>query len=182
MKASTKKSKLALLSCIIPLGIVGTIAFSFAKSAVAAPSPQGMQGDYIGTGISSGVTSGGHGSDNGQVGGDIQGRVAITHTPLSVRGSFLFDDKTTATIPTITYDIPIAKNTNLYTGAGYSFIGRQGDDTPLGNRNSVVIDTGVETAINKNIVAFGDGKLGLDAYKNSDADAVSFQLGVGYKF
>ncbi|BCL33926.1 outer membrane beta-barrel protein [Nostoc sp. MS1] len=180
MKDLVKKTKLALLSCILQLGLTGAFACSFAKAADAAPL--GLKGDYIGTGISSGVTNGGHSNDDAQVGGDIQGRVAISHTPLSVRGSFLFDDKTTATVPTITYDIPITKNTNLYAGAGYSFIGKQGDDTPLGNRNSVVLDTGVETAINKNLVAFGDGKLGFDAYQNNDADAVSFQLGVGYRF
>ncbi|MBD2681324.1 MULTISPECIES: outer membrane beta-barrel protein [Nostoc] len=180
MKALIKNSKLALVGCILPLGITGAIAFSFTKAADAAPV--GMKGDYIGTGISSGITSGGRSGEDAQVGGDIQGRVAISHTPLSVRGSFLFDNKTTATIPTITYDIPIAKNTNFYAGAGYSFIGKQDDDTPLGNRNSPVLDAGVETAINKNLVAFGDGKLGLKAYQDSNADAVSFQLGVGYRF
>ncbi|MBD2526886.1 outer membrane beta-barrel protein [Nostoc sp. FACHB-133] len=78
--------------------------------------------------------------------------------------------------------LPIAKNTNLYAGAGYSFIGRQGNNTPIGNRNSVVLESGLETVLSTKIVAFGDAKYGLNAYQNSDADAVSFQFGVGYRF
>ncbi|MBD2527385.1 hypothetical protein [Nostoc sp. FACHB-133] len=105
MKGLMKNPKVALLTGMLSLGIASAMTFSFAKSAAAAPVPQGMTGDYIGIGIAPGVTSGGHGGDAAQLGGDIQGRVAIPHTPLSVRGSFLFDDKTTATIPTITYDI-----------------------------------------------------------------------------
>ncbi|BAZ49326.1 hypothetical protein NIES4103_19380 [Nostoc sp. NIES-4103] len=182
MTTLIKNPKLPLLTGMLSLGIAGTMTFSFAKSAAAASVPQGMAGDYIGIGIAPGVTSGGHDRDNAQLGGDIQGRVAIPRTPVSVRGSFLFDNKTTATIPTITYDIPIAKNTNLYAGAGYSFIGKKGDDTPIGNRNSVVLDSGVETYLSKNVVAFGDAKLGFNAYENSNADAVSFQFGVGYQF
>ncbi|WP_341528467.1 outer membrane beta-barrel protein [Nostoc sp. UHCC 0302] len=182
MKSLIKNPKIALLTGMLSLGITGTMTFSFVKSAVAAPVSQGMTGNYIGVGIAPGVTSGGHHEEAAQLGGDIQGRVTIPNTPVSVRGSFLFDDKTTATIPTITYDIPVAKNTNLYAGAGYSFIGTKGDDTPIGNRNSVVLDSGVETALNKNVIAFGDAKYGLNAYENSDADAVSFQFGVGYRF
>lgn len=182
MKNLIQYPKLALLTGMFSLGIAGAMTLSFAKSVAAASASQGMTGSYIGIGIAPGVTSGGHRGDDAQLGGDIQGRVAIPHTPLSVRGSFLFDDKTTATIPTITYDIPIAKNTNLYAGAGYSFIGKQGDDTPIGNRNSFILDSGVETALSKNVVAFGDAKYGFNAYENSDANAVSLQFGVGYRF
>lgn len=49
-------------------------------------------------------------------------------------------------------------------------------------REQGIITLGVESAVSKNVIAYSDAKWGIDAYKNSDADAVSFQAGLGYRF
>ncbi|MHC5832421.1 MAG: hypothetical protein ACYT04_94680, partial [Nostoc sp.] len=96
-------------------------------------------GNYIGAGIAVGATSGGQGNDEAQVGGNIQGRYAVPKTPLSVRGSVLYGGDAAAIMPIVTYDAPIAKNTNVYFGGGYSFVTDEGQKTPLGNQNAPVL-------------------------------------------
>jgi hypothetical protein len=45
-----------------------------------------------------------------------------------------------------------------------------------------VLTTGVETGVSQNVVVYGDVKVGIDAYEDSSREAVSLQLGVGYRF
>lgn len=149
----------------------------------ANAQPKGMQGSYIGVGIGAGVTDDGvDGGDDEVFGGHVQGRLAIPKTPVSLRGAVLFGGDAAAIMPMITVDVPIAKNTNLYVGGGYSFVTDEGDSTQLGNEDSVVLTTGVETAVSRNVVLYGDVKWGIDAYEDRSKDAVSLQLGVGYRF
>ncbi len=49
-------------------------------------------------------------------------------------------------------------------------------------KDSVVLTTGLETEITKNIMFYTDAKLGIKAYENSPASAVSFQAGAAYRF
>lgn len=142
----------------------------------------GLTGDYIGVGINPGVTSGGHSDDKADLGGDFTARIAIPKTQLSVRPSAIFSRHSTDIVPAITYDLPVAKNTNVFAGPGYSFVTDKGKDTPLGNKNAPVITAGVETQISKNVNAYADADWAIDAYQNSSADAVGFQVGVGYNF
>ena len=143
---------------------------------IANAQPKGMQGSYVGAGLGAGVT------DDEVIGGNVQGRLAIPKTPVSLRGAVLFGGDAAAIMPMITVDVPIAKNTNLYLGGGYSFVTDEGDSTQLGDEDSVVLTTGVETGIGRNAVIYGDVKWGIDAYDDSSKDAVSLQLGVGYRF
>lgn len=152
------------------------------SAGIASAQTAGTNDSYIGAGIAAGATSGGQTNDNAQFGGNVQGRYAIPNAPVSLRGSVLFGGDSTAIMPIVTYDAPIARNTNLYFGGGYSFVTDEGQNTPLGNRNSSVVTLGVESAVSKNVIAYSDAKWGIDAYKNSDADAVSFQAGLGYRF
>ncbi|WP_138498054.1 outer membrane beta-barrel protein [Nostoc sp. PA-18-2419] len=152
------------------------------SGGIASAQTAGTNGNYIGAGIAAGATSGGQGNDNAQFGGNIQGRYAVPKTPLSVRGSVLYGGDAAAIMPIVTYDAPIARNTNVYLGGGYSFITDEGQNSPLGNRNAPVVTLGVESEVSKNVIAYGDTKWGIDAYRNSDADAVSFQAGLGYRF
>ncbi|MDX2096566.1 MAG: outer membrane beta-barrel protein [Leptolyngbyaceae cyanobacterium bins.59] len=153
------------------------------SAGAASAQPKGTDASYVGAGMSFGATSGGNANDAATYGGNIQGRVAIPNAPVSVRGSVLFTDKNSTVIPTLTYDAPIARNTNLYAGVGYSFVQNQGATaTPLGNRDSVVLTTGVESEVAKNVMVYSDAKYGINAYQNSSANALSFQLGVGYRF
>jgi hypothetical protein len=52
----------------------------------------------------------------------------------------------------------------------------------LGNQDSVVLTTGVETGVGRNVVLYSDVKWGIDAYEDSSKDAVSLQLGAGFRF
>jgi hypothetical protein len=149
------------------------------RMAMAQP---GMTGSYVGAGIAGGVTNGGQTDEDAVFGGNIQGRFAIPKTPISARGAVLFGGKTSAIVPTLTYDAPIGRNTNLYVGAGYSFISEDGERTQLGNRDAAVITAGVESEVAKSVIVYGDAKWGIDAYENSSADALTLQGGVGFRF
>jgi hypothetical protein len=149
--------------------------------SIAMAQP-GMTGSYVGAGIAGGVTNGGQVNDDAVFGGNVQGRFAIPETPVSVRGAVLFGGKTTAIIPTLTYDAPIGQNTNLYVGGGYSFVATEGERTPIGNRNAAVVTAGVESEVAKSVIVYGDAKWGINAYENSSADALTLQAGVGFRF
>ena len=163
--------------------MVGTLVASciLISGGIAAAKP-GMNGSYIGAGISAGVTNGGQNNDAAVFGGNVQGRYAIPETPVSVRGAVLFGGDATAIMPMLTYDAPIADNTNVYLGAGYSFVTDEGENTPLGNRDAAVITLGAESEVSNRVIVYGDAKWGIDAYENSSADALSFQTGVGIRF
>ncbi|MFN6565659.1 histidine kinase [Nostoc minutum NIES-26] len=161
---------------------VASIILSAGIASAQTAGTAGTNSNYIGAGISAGATSGGQGDDDAQFGGNVQGRYAIPNAPVSLRGAVLFGGDATAIMPIVTYDMPIAKNTNVYFGGGYSFVTDEGKNTPLGNENAPVVTLGAESLVAKNIIAYGDAKWGIDAYKNSDADAVSFQAGLGYRF
>ena len=158
------------------------VASMVLSAGIASAQTAGTNGNYIGAGIAVGATSGGQGNDEAQVGGNIQGRYAVPKTPLSVRGSVLYGGDAAAIMPIVTYDAPIAKNTNIYFGGGYSFVTDEGQKTPLGNQNAPVLTLGIESEVSNNVIAYGDTKWGIDAYRNSDADALSFQAGLGYRF
>ncbi|MBD2680241.1 MULTISPECIES: outer membrane beta-barrel protein [Nostoc] len=159
-----------------------SIILSGGIASAQTAGTNGTNGNYIGAGIAAGATSGGQGNDDAQLGGNVQGRYAVPNAPVSLRGSVLYGGDSAAIMPIVTYDAPIAKNTNLYFGGGYSFVTDEGQNSPLGNRNAPVVTLGVESEVANNVIAYGDTKWGIDAYKNSDADAVSFQAGLGYRF
>ncbi|NJM73440.1 MAG: porin family protein [Scytonema sp. RU_4_4] len=166
---------------------VASVVFSAGiASAQNAPTQdtatRGMKGNYLGAGVSAGVTNGGRQNDAAVLGGNVQGRFAVPNAPVSVRGSALFGGDSTAIIPTLTYDAPIAKNTNVYIGGGYAFQTDEGQASQLGNKNAPVLTLGAESEVAKNTVVYGDAKWGIDAYRGSDSDALSLQAGVGYRF
>lgn len=179
MKLSLKTLAISTLSvlAISPIVLLGESA-----SAQPVNQPRGFDGSYVGAGISAGVTNGGQDGDAATFGGNIQGRVAIPNAPVSVRGAVLFSDETSAIMPILSYDVPVGRNANVYVGAGYSFVESNGNPTPLGNQDGVVVTAGAEAAVARNVVVYGDAKLGVNAYENSPASAVSVQAGVGYRF
>jgi hypothetical protein len=142
----------------------------------------GFGGAYIGAGFAAGVTNGGQQEDAAHLGGNIQGRINIPKTPISARGAVLFSERNAAIMPLITYDVPVAKNTNVYVGGGYSFVEKDGVHTPMGNKSAPVVTLGAESSITRDIVVYGDAKWGINAYQNSTADSISLQGGVGYRF
>ena len=158
------------------------VAPVFLLPDAASAYPTGTNASYLGAGVSSGVTNGGKTGDAATLGGNIQGRVAIPNTPISARGAILFSDETSAIMPLVSYDVPITNNANVYVGAGYSFVEKNGKPTPLGNKDAVVLTTGVEAQVTRDILIYSDAKLGIDAYENSSGSAVSFQAGAAYRF
>jgi hypothetical protein len=152
------------------------------SASIATAQPAGIDGNYIGAGISAGTTHGVHNNDDAAFGGNIQGRFAIPQAPASVRGAVLFGGDATAIVPTLTYDLPIARNTNLYLGGGYSFITDEGQNTQLGNRDAAVVTVGAESEVSRNVILYGDAKWAIDAYENSNGDALGLQAGVGLRF
>lgn len=171
LKSALKISVFSALS-IAPVLLLGSSAF--AKPA--------MNDIYVGAGITQSVTDGGNPGQESRFGGNISGRIPIASTPISVRGSVLFDDRTSTIVPTVTYDMGIAKNTNLFVGGGASFVQDKGTTTALGDRNAPVITLGVESKVLNNIVLYGDTKVAIDAYENSSNPAVAFSVGAGFSF
>jgi hypothetical protein len=180
MKLSLKS--FTAVSALSALVIAPILLSSGAASAQPVNQTKGFKDNYIGAGFAAGVTNGGQTGDAANLGINIQGRVAVPKTPVSVRGAVLYGNETTAIIPSVSVDVPIAKNTNVYGGVGYSFVEKNGAPTPLGNKDAVVLTAGAETKVAKDFVLYGDTKLGVNAYQNSPASAVSFQGGLGYRF
>ncbi|NJL22195.1 MAG: porin family protein [Leptolyngbyaceae cyanobacterium SM1_3_5] len=171
-----KFSKLATLSALAAVVVAPMVA---ARPATALPT--GMEGTYVGAGVSAGVLSG-DGQDT-PFGGTIQGRIDVPNLPISARGAVLFTDDTSAIVPTLTYDLPISSRANIYAGAGYSFVDSDGvEASPLGNQDSFVLTAGAETEVAPRVVVFGDAKLGFDAYQASSDPALALQVGAGFRF
>jgi hypothetical protein len=159
------------------------VAPLFLSAGQASAEPQkGTDASYIGAGVSAGVTNGGQIGQDAKFGGNLSGRLKLGNTPFSARTQLLFTDQTTAIVPQVSVDAPIAKGTNVYLGAGYSFVEANGKQTPLGDRDGVALTAGVESEVAKNFLLYSNATVGMKTYQNSDASAVSLQGGLGYRF
>lgn len=127
-----------------------------------------------------GVTNGENNSNN--FGGNITVRLKLGNTPFSARGNFIWNDQTSAIIPEVSVDVPIANRTNAFITGGYSFVEKNGANTPIGNRDAVVLGAGVESEVAKNFLVYTNAKVKLRSYQNDDASAVSINGGIGYRF
>lgn len=122
-------------------------------------------------------------SEQAATGKQFQGRLDLPNNRLSVRGSVFMSDEANAVLPTVTYDLPVGKSSNVYAGAGYAIVNNAaGTTTPLGNQNGVVLTTGFEASAGRNLVIFGDTKLNLNDDRATGNSPVRFQFGAGYRF
>lgn len=169
---------IATLSAVSALVLAPT--FFQAESAAAATTRNDRS--YIGAGLSGSVTRGDSHNEDSTFGGNVQGRFAVPNAPVSARGSVLFNGNNAAIVPTLTYDFPLTERTNLYAGAGYSFVVDHDRTSQLGNRNTPVLTAGVESRVADRVVVYSDVKYGIRAYESNDAGAVSLQGGVGFEF
>src|SRR6476469_2761451 len=174
-RALKSAAKISLLSTL-------AIAPVLLSHSAASAKPTGTDANYVGAGVAAGVTNGGQNGDAATFGGTLVGRYKIQNTPLSARGAVIFSGETSAIMPMISYDVPITNNANAYVAGGYSLVEKDGAPTPIGNKNAPVVAAGVEAEVAKNVVVFSDVKLGIKAYENSPASAVSINGGVGYSF
>lgn len=172
------------LKSLVKISAVSALAVAPAllSPGQASAEPIGTKANYIGGGVSGSVTNGGQTGDAAATGGNITARVAIPNAPVSFRGNVLFTNENSTVIPELSYDLPVAPNTNVYATAGVSLVQKDGKNAVLGNRDALVVGVGAETQVGKNFTVYGNTKLGVDAYKGSTADAVSFQVGAGYNF
>ncbi|NEP00341.1 MAG: hypothetical protein F6K58_17010 [Symploca sp. SIO2E9] len=178
------KVKFKSLVAIYAVAAVISPVVMSAGSAWAQPQERGTNANYVAAGVAAGVTNGGSATndDDAELGVAIQGRLTTSKAPISLRGSVQAGDDTSAIIPMLTVDVPIAKNVNAYVGAGASLVEENGVNTPLGNRDSFAGVVGAEAQVGRNFVGFTDVKVGLNAYEDSSAEAVSVNAGVGLKF
>ncbi|PMB19456.1 hypothetical protein [Fischerella thermalis] len=151
-------------------------------SAQPVPIKKGTDASYVGAGFAAGVTSGGQNNDDATFGGNVAGRLKLGSTPFSARGQINFSSETSAIIPYVSADVGIANNTNAFVGVGYQFVESNGKPTPSGNKDAVAVVAGVESEVAKNFLVYGNTTLGINAYENSSASAVSINGGIGYRF
>lgn len=154
----------------------------FVGAGSASAAPARYDRSYVGAGLSGSVTSGGGTDEDRAFGGNVQGRFAVPAAPVSVRGAVLFTGNNSAIVPTVTYDLSLNDRTNVYAGAGYSFVTNSDRTSQLGNKNAPVLTAGVESQVANGVVLYSDVKYGINAYESSGAGAVSLQGGVGFTF
>ncbi|TAF06735.1 MAG: hypothetical protein EAZ77_11625 [Nostocales cyanobacterium] len=132
-------------------------------------------GSYVGIGPTVGL------SDGTQLGGVLAFRYKLLETPVSFRAQALIG-KSTAVVPTVSYDLPINWQTDVYLGAGMVLVG--GDTaSPVGNKISFALQPGIDYVVpNSNTVIFGNAIIAFDAYRNGRGTALSLQGGVGLRF
>jgi hypothetical protein len=162
------------------LGVVA-IASGIVLATETQASAQAAYGSYIGLGASLGLSSG-SGDESSSSGAVIAARYRILEIPLSVRAQVLVSDAT-AIVPTVSYDIPIDWNTDVYIGAGVAFQDGNSSTSPIGNQTAFVIQPGIDYSFpNSDFVLFGNAIIAFDAYRESGDTAASLQGGVGLRF
>lgn len=163
------------------LAIGATVAG--ATLAPEAAEAQVAYGSYVGVGAGVGVTSDAATGQGSGVQGVISGRYRLLRYPVSLRAqAFLFGGEF-AFVPTVSYDVPLSWNTDVYVGAGAAFVGGGDDTSIVGNKTSFVLQPGVDYLFpNSNLVAFGNAIFAFDAYRQGGNMAVTVQGGVGLQF
>lgn len=181
---------------LIGLGLLGGMA----DGAIARPS--GLEGSYLGATVDGrnvedgiltllGIGSGrewvyeetlseddaADGNDSGQR--NFQTRVDVEDLPISLRGEVVLSDEIEAVMPGVTYDLPVGNDANIYAGAGYVIV-RPGSQTVLGDRDGVVLTTGVEASINQRVILYGNVR--LHPTNVGDQDPIRVQFGLGHRF
>jgi hypothetical protein len=175
MKFSVKSAAMSVLSVLVVAPAL------LAAGSASAQTVRGMEGSYLGGGASVGL-NGEVGSNDANFGGNVQGRFDIPQAPVSLRGAALITGNSVNLVPTVTVDLGVAPNTNVYLGGGYSFATNEGKPSALGNQNSAVLTAGVETAVHRNIALYSDVKVALDGVAASNKTPVSVQVGAAYRF
>jgi len=181
----SQTSQLRLLKRVaIALGSTALTVATIAAQPLPAAA-QAAYGSYVGIGGSFGLSSGdsafGEDSSSGAV---IAARYKLLRAPVSIRAQALISDRT-AIVPTVSYDIPLNWQTDVYIGAGASLMldGDQEDTSPVGNQSSFVLQPGIDhTLPNSNLVLFGNAIFAFDGYQAGGNAAVSIQGGVGLRF
>lgn len=173
-----------LLKSFVTISALSSVIVApiFLSAGQASAQPKGTDASYIGAGVAAGVTNGGQNGDAATFGGNLTGRLKLGETPFSARTQINFSGETSAIIPHVTADMGIAKGTNAYVGVGYQFVEANGKPTPSGNDDAIAVVAGVESEVGRNFLIYSNATVGVNAYENSPASAVSINGGIGYRF
>lgn len=160
-----------------------TATVTGAALAPEAAEAQVAYGSYVGVGAGIGVTNDAATGQGSGVQGVISGRYRLLQYPVSLRAqAFLFGGEF-AFVPTVSYDVPLSWNTDVYVGAGASFVGGGNNPSIVGDKTSFVLQPGIDYLFpNSNLVAFGNAIFAFDAYRQGGNMAISVQGGVGIQF
>ncbi len=82
----------------------------------------------------------------------------------------------------LSYDLAIARNTNIYAGAGYSFNNSKDKTSLPASQNAVVVTAGAEAAVSDKVVVYGDAQYQLNTPTIKETFPVKVQFGFGYRF
>jgi len=166
------------------LGLITSLGMALLTPAIApSAEAQPAYGSYLGVGASFGLNNGNvNAGESAKTSILLSGRYKFLEVPISIRAQAMIGSST-AVVPTVSYDIPLNFDTDLYVGAGVA-LANTADTTPVGNKNSFVIQPGVDFAIpNTNFVLFGNVIFAFDAYRNAPGvTATSVQTGLGFRF
>lgn len=148
-----------------------------------AAEAQVAYGSYVGLGVGVGLTNDQNTGQGSGVQGLISGRYRFLEMPISARGqAFIFGDNF-AFVPTVSYDVPLSWNTDVYLGAGVSFAGGGNSPSAVGDKTAFVLQPGIDHLFpNSNLVAFGNAIFAFDAYREGGNMAISVQGGMGIQF
>ncbi len=154
----------------------------FAVFGSGSLQAQPAYGSYIGVGGSFGLSDGNtFAGENRATSLLLSGRYKFLEMPISLRTQIMIGNST-AVVPTISFDLPLNFNTDLYIGVGAA-LANTNVVTPVGNKNSFVLQPGIDyTLPNSNLVIFGNAIFAFDAYRGSSGTATSLQTGVGFRF
>lgn len=181
---------------VVGLGLLGWVA----EGAIARP--RGLEGSYLGAtidgrnvedgvltllGVSSSqdwvydqaATDAADHSSGTTGQRHFQTRIDVEASPISLRGALVLGDEIEAVMPGVTYDLPIGNDANVYAGAGYAIV-RPGAQTVLGDRDGVVLTTGVEASINRRVILYGNVQ--VHPTNVDRQEPVRFQFGLGHRF
>ncbi|MEM7065327.1 MAG: hypothetical protein AAF572_19465 [Cyanobacteria bacterium P01_B01_bin.77] len=162
------------------LGLAAITAGALVAALDVQPArAQAAYGSYVGAGGSLGLTDDDNGDGDG-LGMVVAGRYKLFAVPVSLRGqAFLFNGDL-ALVPTVSYDIPLTFQTDVYVGAGIS-LPTGNDASPVGDQTAFVIQPGIDFAVPRsNLVVFGNAIFAFDAFEDGGGTATAIQAGVGW--
>ena len=160
-----------------------TAAVAGSMLAPEAAEAQVAYGSYVGIGAGIGVTQAAETGQGGGVQGVLAGRYRLLRYPVSLRAQAFIFGGDFAFVPTVSYDVPLNWNTDIYVGAGASFVAGGDDPSIVGDKTSFVLQPGIDYLFpNSNLVAFGNAIFAFDAYSEGGNMGISVQGGVGLQF
>jgi len=164
------------------IALGSALAAGIIAATPTSANAQAAYGSYVGVGASIGVTSGEGDLEDQDIAATIAGRYRFVKLPISLRGQALVFTDTNAFVPTVSYDLPINWQTDLYLGAGVAIqdAGDNDEASPIGNQTAFVLQPGIDYMLpNSRLVIFGNSIIAFDAYREGGGVAASLQGGVG---